>query len=61
MIFEKVYIYLPEFLRFCSIFAGVKRLKFASKDAEHVQSLGGTALGNSRDMQMQKGRSIIKV
>ena len=56
MIFVKVYIYLPEFLTFCSIFAGFKCLMFASKDAEYKQLLGGTAHHHSRDMQMQQYR-----
>ena len=46
MVFVELYIYLPESLTFCLIFAGVKRLTFASKDAERKQSLGGTMLEN---------------
>ena len=56
MIFVKVHIILPEVFTFCSIVAGVKRLTFASKDAERKQLLGGTALDHSRDMQMPRYR-----
>ena len=56
MIFVKVHIILRELFTFCLIFAGVKRLTFASKDAEREQLLGGTALDHSRDMQMPRYR-----
>ena len=58
MIFVKVYmyIYLPEFLTFCSIVTEVKRLTFAYKDAKRKQSIGGTALENSHDMKMTRYR-----
>ena len=51
MTFVKVHIILPEVFTFCLIFAGVKRLTFASKDAERKQLLRGTALDHLRDMQ----------